>query len=195
MTRNPRLRDHVAGGLLDTAARVLAERGEQASMIDIAEAAGVARATLYRYFPNRDALLKALTETALAELAERIADAHLDTVPIAEAIARLTRAMVGATSKYRGLVIFRKPPDVAREADRHFTGPLGDLFARGAAEGAFRQDLPSTVLVEIYIGLLEGAISRVLRGRLGVEEASAAITKVFLQGALRGRNDDRVSDL
>ncbi|MFC7730657.1 TetR/AcrR family transcriptional regulator [Actinomadura keratinilytica] len=128
------MRDHVAAGLLEVAARVLAERGDQASMIDIAAAAGVARATLYRYFPNRDALLRALTDAALAELAERIADARLDAVPVPEAVARLTRAMVGAAAKYRGLVIFNKPPDMAREADHALTAPVGELFERGAAE-------------------------------------------------------------
>ncbi|GAA4132131.1 helix-turn-helix domain-containing protein [Actinomadura keratinilytica] len=178
------MRDHVAAGLLEVAARVLAERGDQASMIDIAAAAGVARATLYRYFPNRDALLRALTDAALAELAERIADARLDAVPVPEAVARLTRAMVGAAAKYRGLVIFNKPPDMAREADHALTAPVGELFERGAAEGTFRPELPTRTLIEVYTGLLEGSVVRVLRGRLGVEEASAAITKIFLEGAL-----------
>jgi AcrR family transcriptional regulator len=66
MTRSPALRDHVATGLLETAANVLADRGEAAGMSDIAEAAGVARATLYRYFPNREALRSALLDAALA---------------------------------------------------------------------------------------------------------------------------------
>jgi tetracycline repressor-like protein len=39
-------------GILDIAAGVLAERGEAASTVHIADAAGVGRATLYRYFPT-----------------------------------------------------------------------------------------------------------------------------------------------
>ncbi|HEX2313596.1 MAG TPA: helix-turn-helix domain-containing protein [Thermomonospora sp.] len=182
MTRNPALRDHVAAGLLDVAAAVLADRGEAASMTDIAEAAGVARATLYRYFPSRDALVAALTEAAFADLAERIADARLDTVPAAEALARLTRAVVAATAKYRALGMFTKSPETARKAEERMLGPVQALFRRGVDEGDFRTDLPAATLLEVYVALLEGAAARVIAGRFGVEEASSAMTAVFLDG-------------
>ncbi len=57
VSTRPVMRDHVAEAILDAAAAVFAERGEAASMADVAEAAGVGRATLYRYFPSRDVLL------------------------------------------------------------------------------------------------------------------------------------------
>ena len=103
MSETPTLRDRIAAGILDTAAAVLAGRGESASMAEIADAAGVSRATLYRYFPSRDALLRGLAEAASAELRERIADAELETIPVPEAIARLTRGFVFAGSKYVAL--------------------------------------------------------------------------------------------
>ena len=62
-------------------------------MADIAEAAGVSRATLYRYFPTRERLLQALTATGLQTAAARLAQADLDTVPVPEAIARLARVV------------------------------------------------------------------------------------------------------
>ncbi len=42
------LQQRVSGTILEAAAQVLARHGEQASMSDVAEAAGVARATVYR---------------------------------------------------------------------------------------------------------------------------------------------------
>ena len=59
------LRARVSSAILEAAATVLAERGEQASMADVAAAAGMARATVYRYFPNREALFEALGRLAV----------------------------------------------------------------------------------------------------------------------------------
>jgi AcrR family transcriptional regulator len=183
-SRSPALRDHVAAGLLETAATVLAERGDAASMVDIAEAAGVARATLYRYFPNREALRNALYEAAFADLIARIADAGLDTAPVPEGIARTTRAVVGAASRWRALGLFQKTPDHHEKLDAELLRPIRALFERGVTDGSFRTDLPVATIIEIYVALLEGAVGRVIQGRLGVEETSTAITTIFLTGAL-----------
>ncbi|MFB4310233.1 TetR/AcrR family transcriptional regulator [Actinomadura sp. GTD37] len=176
--------DQVRAGILDAAAAVLAERGEAAGMADIAEAAGVAPAALGRYFPGRDALLDALYEAALADLAARLEDARLDSAPIEEAVAAMTRATIAATSRYRALGLLERTPREARRVERQLAGPLRAVFERGAAGGRFRGDLPVHTLAELYFSLLEGVVSRVVRQRLGVEEASAAVTTLFLSGAL-----------
>src|SRR3974390_767640 len=85
--------------ILETAASLLAER-LGASMNDIAAAAGVGRATLYRYFPTREALLNALADGALEELTARIAAAGLDQVPVPEALQRLLRAVLAVGDRY-----------------------------------------------------------------------------------------------
>src|SRR5829696_10423988 len=88
------LRERVAGAILEAAAGVLAAR-EQASMGEVAEAAGVARATLYRYFPTREALLEELDRFALEETGERLEAAGLDRVSVADGFERAVRALVG----------------------------------------------------------------------------------------------------
>ena len=185
MSRNPALRDHIAATILDAAAAVLAERGEAASMADIAAAAGVGRATLYRYFPNREVLLQALARAAVDELGDRLSEAGLDTVPVAEGIARLTRAFVGTGSKYVAFMRSGQKPVDPAVVDRQLGEPLRELFRRGAADGTLRSDLPAEVLLALYTGLLEAAFTMATQGGLGVERASAATIAVFLDGTSR----------
>src|SRR5918912_1793677 len=75
--RRQALQERVAAAILEAAARVLATGGEQASMTDVAAAAGVARATLYRYFPSRQALLDELGGVAADEAAARVVCARV----------------------------------------------------------------------------------------------------------------------
>ncbi|OLT14342.1 hypothetical protein BJF78_02600 [Pseudonocardia sp. CNS-139] len=186
VTRNRTLRDHVAAAILDAAATVLAERGDAASMGDVAAAAGVGRTTLYRYFPNREELVRALGRAALAELADRLAEAHLERVDVAEGLARVGRAVLGAAGKYRALAHTAREPEATDEITARLRAPLHQLFERGAADGTLRTDLGADVLLDVYIALVEGVVGQDLHERLGTEQAAAAITSVFLDGA-RGR--------
>src|SRR3981189_1035772 len=92
--KNPPRFDRTAAAILDAAAHVFSEQGTAANLADIAAAAGVSRAPLYRYYPNREALLKALGAHALTELANRLNDAGLERATVKEAIERLQRANV-----------------------------------------------------------------------------------------------------
>jgi TetR/AcrR family transcriptional regulator, mexCD-oprJ operon repressor len=182
MASSPVLRDHVAAVILDKAAQVLADRREAASLAEIAEAAGVARSTLYRYFPNRESLLQALADTAARELNARIDEARPEALPVPEAIARITRGFIATGSKYIALAYLWPKP--AGAADQQITEPLRRLFERGVADGTLRSDLPSEVLLASYGDLVEGAITRSALSHTGVEEASAAVLSIFLNGAL-----------
>ena len=182
VTRSPALQEHIAGAILDHAAAVLAERGEAASLADIARAAGVARSTLYRYFPNRDALLRALVERAVRELQARIVEAEPDTLPVPEAVARITRGFIATGTKYVALV--QLSPKPTGSADPEMNEALLRLFERGIKEGSLRNDLSAGILLGIYADLVQGAISRASAHYGGAERASAAVLAVFLKGAL-----------
>ena len=60
--------------LLDAAGRAFAELGvARATMVDVARIAGCSRATLYRYFPNQDALHLAFVHRATLRIAAHLA--------------------------------------------------------------------------------------------------------------------------
>jgi len=174
--------DRTATAILDAAAHVFSEQGTAANLADIAAAAGVSRATLYRYYPNREALLKALGAHALTELASRLDDAGLERATVKEAIERLARANVAVGERYAVLASEQCMPDRA-DAERLVGAPMRAVFERGIASGQLRQDLPADVLLELFAGTIMAAIKLTQRQQLGVEEASAAAASVFLDGA------------
>jgi TetR/AcrR family transcriptional regulator, mexCD-oprJ operon repressor len=174
--------DRTAAAILDAAAHVFSARGSNANMAAIAAAAGVSRATLYRYYPDREALLDALASHALADAGARLADAGLERAPVEEALERIVRALSAVGDRYAVLLREQVETDPA-ETERLIVAPMRAVFVRGIESGFLRQDLPADVLLELFGGALVAALKLTERGRLGVEEASAATASVFLDGA------------
>ena len=184
-TPRPALRQRVATAILEAAAGVLAQRGDLASMRDVADAAGVARATLYRYFPAREALLEALAEQALDDTSARLEAARLDEVDLESAFTRAVRALVSVGDAFVVLVRARHT-DERGEFDRRVAAPLRGLIERAQAEGELRGDVPAAWLLESLLSLVVSVLPSA--PTLGAEDAVEAITGVFLDGA-RGRAD------
>jgi TetR/AcrR family transcriptional repressor of mexCD-oprJ operon len=177
--RSP-LQQRVASSILEAAATLLAARGDQASMHDVAAAAGVARATVYRYFPNRQALLDELADLAVRDAGARLAAARIHEIAPREAITRAIRALVEVGDLF--VVLAREH---VRPTGEHFRraihDPIEGLVDRARGLGALRDDLPSSWLTEALIGLVVSVLSA--PSPLGREDTIAAISSMFLEGA------------
>jgi TetR/AcrR family transcriptional regulator, mexCD-oprJ operon repressor len=182
-TPSPRY-DRTAAAILDAAAHVLAEHRGSTNMAEVAAAAGVSRATLYRYYPSREALLEALGAEALAEAGRRLADAGLGRCSVPEAIERLLRALLAVGDRYSVLLAEQVEPDPA-EAERAIGAHIGAVLERGVNEGILRDDLPPEALHKLFGGLIFAAVKIVGERRLGLEETAAATAALFLDGARR----------
>jgi len=178
--RQTTLHARVSAAIVEAAAAVLVERGEQASMADVAAAAGMARATVYRYFPNREALFEALGRLAVEEAGERLQAGRLDEIAVSEAFERAVRALVGVGDSF--VVVSRDSarPD-SEEFERQVASPLRGLVERAQSLGEVRDDLPASWLMESLIGIVVSGLQT--RPPLGVEDTVAGITSLFLDGA------------
>jgi AcrR family transcriptional regulator len=174
--------------ILGAAGRVLGERPD-ASMDDIAKAAGISRQTVYSHFPSRDALLNAL----LARVTERVLDAidaaDLDTGPAENALVRFLEISWEAFEGDPFLLHLASPPkSPEQERDQHepILGPLEQLIRRGQRAGEFDPKLPVSWLLSATIGLGHVAGEEVRAGRMTPDEAIAtlrqSIPRLFTAG-------------
>jgi TetR/AcrR family transcriptional repressor of mexCD-oprJ operon len=178
--RRQALQERVAAAILEAAARVLAVGGEQASMNDVAAAAGVARATLYRYFPSRQALLDELARVAAAEAGARLASARVEELAAEEGVRRAVRALIETGDPFTVVARERVRPD-PEQFEEHVLEPLRRLFEQAQGAGEIREDIPSSWLTDALVGLVVSVLSS--RPLLGREDTIAAVSALFLDGA------------
>jgi AcrR family transcriptional regulator len=172
----------VADAILEAAAHVLATAGEHASMADVAVEAGVARATVYRYFPSRSHLLAELARQATRDAGDRLSAARIDEGASSEGIRRAIRALLEVGDRFVVVARERVRPDPDEQEER-VGAPLRRLIERGQAAGEIRDDVPAAWLSEALTALAVSILdARPARGR---EDTVAVITSLFLDGIRR----------
>lgn len=139
--------------LVTEARSAFAEHGTAASLEDVARRAGVGIGTLYRHFPNRDALLSAVFEDAVGDLLTRSHEL-LDAPEPCAALVTWLREMVTHAGEYRGLA--RSLMSVSSDdtsALARCSGPIreagGALLARAQEAGTVRQDVAIADLLQL----------------------------------------------
>jgi TetR/AcrR family transcriptional regulator, mexCD-oprJ operon repressor len=165
--------------ILVTAAEAFASR-DDVSMTDVAAKAGVARGTLYRYFPTRRDLLGALERSAREEAARRLAEAKLDQVTVDEGLARAIRALVVLDRRYRFLL---SGPHISLRDEPGFAAPIIALLERARERGELRADVPVACLVESLLALIGACISSGKAVGMGSEDVSLTAFRLFVGGA------------
>ncbi|MER6060758.1 TetR/AcrR family transcriptional regulator [Streptomyces sp. NPDC001792] len=162
-------------------------RDPDASMDQIARAAGVVRRTVYGHFPSREALISTLVDEAVAALADADADAREGVPDPAEAVARSVLAIWEIADRYR-LLIALAQRTVTVQGIRERLAPLraGKVrqLQQGLDEGVFSSPLPAPALAYVHEQTLFAVTEAVNDGLLTAQEAgrSAAVTVLTAAG-------------
>jgi len=130
--------------ILEAADQVFAERGLTVSLDDIAAAAGVGVGTVYRRFPDKDALIDALFEDKIEGVVE-IARKALELEDPWESFETFVRAVAHAQAQDRGLKDALHSATRGRDRlaiGRQRIAPLAiEILRRAQEAGVVRQDL------------------------------------------------------
>lgn len=135
--------------IIAAAGDAFAEHGLEASMEEIARRAEVGPATLYRRFPGKQELLRAILDARLAELEPQIAAAAQEADPWEGLLAGM-RALLDAQARNMALVQVLAQADelttLRQELGQRVLEPLYRLFAAAQKSGQVRADLDPSEL-------------------------------------------------
>ena len=167
--------------ILDAALDRLA-RDPEASIGEIATAAGVGRVTLYGHFSSRAELVDAVFVRAIEGGEQALGAIDLDGDP-RKALARLIESSWQLVDRFRSLLIAAQatlPPGRIRSLHAEPMERVHRLIERGQTEDVFRSDLPASWLVGTMHNVMHGAADEITAGRLDPADAARQITATLL---------------
>ncbi|GGL41566.1 TetR/AcrR family transcriptional regulator [Planomonospora parontospora] len=153
-------------------------RDADATMADIARAAGVGRVTLYSHFPSREDLLEEVMGRAIGEARTVLDAVPVQDLPAGQALAEVVRSCWQVLDRYRSLqaaAVRVLGPERMRAHHDEPMAVVGDLLARGRGDGTVRADLPHDWLLATVYGLLHTAAAEVEAGRLPAADAPGVL--------------------
>ena len=141
-------RREVRQAILDTAAALVADRGlRSVTMSEIAEATGIGRATLYKYFPDVEAILHAWHERQITAHVDHLAEAADGKASPWERLRSVLEAyalMAYRSRRHRDteLAALLHQDHRTGRAERRVRDLIRGLIVEGVKAGVVRQDVP-----------------------------------------------------
>jgi AcrR family transcriptional regulator len=182
--------------ILDVAHRLFDARGYAATSVrEIAQAAGIAKATVYHHFKDKEGILFTLLERGEAEQEAMLGRLSAEADPRRRIEAAVRESLGFLSSRMTLLQAARRETASGKDYVRRRFQPgierLRDLIvqavAAGAAEGSFRAVDPAraaSALVAMIQGSFAGAM--MAEGRRGKpEDMVPAILDIFFEGIAR----------
>lgn len=153
----------VRTAVLDATAAMVAEHGlASVTMSRIAQDSGIGRATLYKYFPDVESILRAWHERQighhlqhLIEVRDRSSDADERLEAVLRAFALMTHDTSSHHASGLAAVLHRDPQVVQAHSRLHTL--IEDLLADGARQGSVRSDVAPGELASYCLHALAAA--------------------------------------
>ena len=177
--------------ILEAATRLI-EHGDIVSLTTnaIAAKAGISIGTLYQYFADKDAILRALVDHEMAGISARVSGELHATAPAGrgERVSRVMRAVLGSyAGRHRAHRLLME-----HSLSRGTTGQLNPFYQTlvetFSTRGVTRSGGDKTVLSEADAFVLTHAIAGVLRGfvasaagRVPVKDIEASLTRLVVE--------------
>jgi AcrR family transcriptional regulator len=164
------------------------------TMEEIAALQGISKRTLYRYFPNKEALVSAAIEERLAEVGEEIAEiAQKDAFSFLEKIQQILRTVSRQMSQLgEGLVrdLYYNHPDIWERIDQyrreHVFVIIEKLLDEGAKSGFIRPDIDGRLVPMLFVTTVSSVMNpeQFVKMTVPPVEFFEAVVKILFGGIL-----------
>ena len=170
--------------LLECASAAFARDGIDTSLEGIARDAGVGVGTLYRHFPNRDALVEAVYRHNVDLLCDG-ADELRATLPPDEALAEWMRRFVGYVASKKGLANYLKSvvsadSDLFVSTHARVQQTISDLVQAAADAGTIRSGVEGMDLLRALSGVC------LMSDQTGESGHGATVAELLMDGLRYG---------
>lgn len=175
-------RREVRDAILTTTAALVVDHGLlSVTMSQIAEETGIGRATLYKYFPDIDAILAAWHERQITDHLHRLADVRDQAADPAERLRAVLTAYAHIAHGSRGhldadVVRLLHRGDHVAHAEAQVRDLISGLITEAAAAGLLRQDVPPPELAGYCLHALSAS------GALTSQAAMQRLVQVTMTG-------------
>ncbi|MBM9465375.1 TetR/AcrR family transcriptional regulator [Aeromicrobium sp. YIM 150415] len=167
--------------IIEAATRLLAVDPD-VSVNEIAREAGVGRITLYGHFDSRATLLREVTDRAIAQTEEALAQVDVEGDP-RQVLGRLVEETWHLAHRFGALVVAASQalsPEQVRRAHDEPAARVRALLERGRSIGEFRDDVPVEWQISVIQAILHGASAAVHRGEIDVADAPVLVRDTVL---------------
>lgn len=161
--------------IVEAAATALVENPE-VSVGEIAERAGLTRATIYRHYPDRDELVRAVAAHSASQMVPALL-AEMRELDWPDALALLAQRAVALSTQHRELIL-RVTPQLEESARLAVAGePIQAEITARRTSGEITNELPDEWLALCIRTLCLAAISRLTDPEVTPEEATAHLAQ------------------
>ena len=193
-----RANDSIRQRIVDAARAHFFSHGfRSVTMDDLAEELGISKKTLYRHFPGKIDLLEAVLADKFAGVEARLeevtrAHPHNFAATLHELLAWTQRELDEIKPPFvRDMR--QKAPQVFKIIERRRAALIerffGRLFTEGQQTGMVRKDVPTKLIIEILLAIVQAIMNPPKMEELGMmpKEGFTGILKIVLEGVLTSK--------
>jgi AcrR family transcriptional regulator len=146
--------------ILEAAEQVFSEKGASASTEEVASSAGVAIGTIFRHFPTKDDLLRALMKELLQRLTDEVSSLNTDGDPATALFTFFTRMVEQAAAKKTVVDLLAQTGINVQVADpvQALRQGIQALLIRAQQAGAVRDDVQIAEVMALLTSTCQGAL-------------------------------------